>query len=200
MMKVLIVYAHPSAKSFNHAVLEAFSRGLEEGGHEFEVVDLYAIDFEPRFTNEDFAQFTGGDMPQDVREQQAKVAWAQALVFIAPIWWMGFPAILKGWCARVFSCGFAYRLTAEGWRGKARGRVGLLPHEKVLIMSTTFFSQEDYQASGLKDAVEKTLVEWTFLEPRRPEVQHVYFYGVRWVSDTVRKRYLQVARELGEEF
>lgn len=199
-MKVLIVFAHPSSNSFNHAVLEAFSRGLEEGGHEFEVVDLYAIGFDPCFRNEDFAQFVGGAMPEDVRVQQAKVGWADALVFISPVWWMGFPAILKGWGERVFSCGFAYRLTAEGWKGKARGRIGLLSHEKVLIISTTFFSEEDYDASGLKDAMEKTMVEWAYLEPKRPRVEHIYFHGVRWVSDAVRKRYLHSAHEIGRTF
>lgn len=199
-MKVLIVYAHPNRKSFNHAVLQAFSKGLEEGGHQYEVVDLYAIGFDPCFRNEDFAQFMGGDMPADVRAQQEKVRWADALVFISPVWWMGFPAILKGWGERVFSCGFAYRLTAEGWKGKARGRLGLLPHKKVLIISTTFFSEKDYEASGLHDAMEKTMVEWAYLEPKRPRVEHVYLYGVRWVSDAVRRQYLQMAHELGQKF
>ena len=31
--------------------------------------------------------------------------------FVAPVWWMGFPAILKGWLERVFAYGFAYTLT-----------------------------------------------------------------------------------------
>jgi len=46
-MKVLVVYAHPNPQSFNHAVLEAFTRGLRDGGHTFEVDDLYAIKFDP---------------------------------------------------------------------------------------------------------------------------------------------------------
>jgi NAD(P)H dehydrogenase (quinone) len=199
-MKVLVVYAHPNPLSFNHAVLTAFLRGLNESGHETEVVDLYEIDFDPRFKKEDFAQFTGGAMPEDVREQQKKVAWADAMAFISPIWWMGFPAILKGWGERVFSSGFAYRLTNEGWQGNTRGRVGLLSHRKVLIISTTFFSEEDYEASGLKDAIRKTMVEWAFQGSGVPEIQHVYFYGVYWVEDSTRRAYLQSAYELGKEF
>ena len=44
-MKVLIIYAHPNPESFNGAVLESFTGGLEEAGHTFETVDLYAIGF-----------------------------------------------------------------------------------------------------------------------------------------------------------
>ena len=81
-MNILIVYAHPNPKSFNHAILENFMRGLEDGGHTSEVVDLYASKFNPCVIPEDFAQFTGGQMPQDVLDQQEKVTAAEALVFI----------------------------------------------------------------------------------------------------------------------
>lgn len=35
-MHVCIVFAHPSARSFSRAVLEAFARGLREAGHDWE--------------------------------------------------------------------------------------------------------------------------------------------------------------------
>jgi hypothetical protein len=37
-------------------------------------------------------------------------------------------------------------LTLEGWHGHAKGRVPLLRHEKVLIINTTLFQGEDYEA------------------------------------------------------
>ncbi|MGZ6772889.1 MAG: NAD(P)H-dependent oxidoreductase [Mycobacteriaceae bacterium] len=46
-MKVLTVYAHNNPRSFCHEVLERFSAGLQDAGHSHEVVDLYAIKFEP---------------------------------------------------------------------------------------------------------------------------------------------------------
>jgi len=39
-VKVLVVYAHPNPKSFDHAVLEKFTKGLRDGGHSCEIVDL----------------------------------------------------------------------------------------------------------------------------------------------------------------
>jgi len=41
-MKVLTVFAHPNRKSFCHAVLDQFTKGLQDAGHTSEVVDLYA--------------------------------------------------------------------------------------------------------------------------------------------------------------
>ena len=46
-MKILTVYANPNPRSFCHAILQEFSRGLEEAGHANDVVDLYAIRFNP---------------------------------------------------------------------------------------------------------------------------------------------------------
>ena len=97
-----MVYAHANPESFNHAVLEAFTKGLEDGGHTLEVVDLYAIKFDPCLTLDEFAQFTRPlQTPKDVLDQQEKVNQADALVFIYPVWWWSFPAILRGWFDRV---------------------------------------------------------------------------------------------------
>src|SRR5512135_366279 len=74
--------------------------------------------------------------PRDVLEQQARVVRADALAFVCPVYFVGFPAILKGWIERVFTLGFAFGLTPAGWRGDIGGRVPLLTHEKALIIQT----------------------------------------------------------------
>ena len=43
------------------------------------------------------------------------------LIFYAPVWWMGLPAIHEGWLERVFADTF----TAEGWAGQLEGPVSL---------------------------------------------------------------------------
>ena len=90
--------------------------------------------------------------PRDVAEQQAKVAWADALAFVAPVYFVGFPAILKGWIERVFSLGFAFGMTAQAWRGDVAGRLPLLTHEKALIIQTRIWNEESYEV-GLKAAM-----------------------------------------------
>jgi NAD(P)H dehydrogenase (quinone) len=74
------------------------------------------------------------------RARQARASeHTAALAFIAPVFWLHFPAILKGWFERVCAYGEAYALTADGWRGEVRGRIPLLRHGKVLVISTTLF-------------------------------------------------------------
>jgi NAD(P)H dehydrogenase (quinone) len=246
-MKVLTVFAHPGSGSFNHAVLQRFDAGLRAAGHVSEVVDLYAIGFDPVLRERDnpnwmdegapegileamhlrerMLQGARGPVgrfalkrllgsrdtrgiirllqeryrPKDVLAQQEKVANAQALAFIAPVWFVGFPAILKGWIERVFTLGFAFGLTADGWKGDIRGRVPLLQHEKALIIQTTIFDEQAYQA-GLADAMKVLHDEFCFRYPGVKKVERVYFHAVHGADDATRQGYLDEAYRLGREF
>lgn len=199
-MNVLIVYSHPNPESFTSALRESFARGLSEGGHESQVIDLYKIDFDPNFRLEDYNAFVGGPVPADVKAQQEKVAWADAFAFVCPVFWMNLPANMIGWIVRVFSYGFAYKLTDEGWKGHVAGRVGLLKQKKALVMSPTFFSEKDYEDSGMRDAMEKLICQYGFEYPGVKEAKYVFFYRALAVDDAMRKKYLEEAFRLGKEF
>jgi NAD(P)H dehydrogenase (quinone) len=142
-MKILIMYAHSNPKSFCHALLEQFTKGLVDAGHTYEVIDLHATCFDPVIRARDWPDWidesmllemleranlkqqlldaSGGPIqrylmkrwlldkglldivkfirqhqPKEILAQQEKVARAQGLAFIAPIYFVGFPAILNG--------------------------------------------------------------------------------------------------------
>ena len=239
-MNVLTVYANPNPRSFCHAILEQFSRGLQDAGHTNEVVDLYAIRFDPVLRLWDYTNWIRESTPmetlkelirsssnrfqwffaerwlrnkdisavmklvkwlrpRDVLEQQAKITRAQALAIIAPVWFVGFPAILKGWIERVFTYGFAFSLTPEGWQGEIGGRIPLFKHEKALIISTTLFNEKAYQG-GLGQAMKRLIDDFGFRYPGIKNVEHVYFYSVGEVDAATRQKYLQQAYCLGKEF
>src|SRR5512147_2878173 len=65
-MRVLTVYAHPNPASFCHAVLERFAQGLADAGHAHEVVDLYAIKFNPVYSRDDYAFFAHESVPAEI--------------------------------------------------------------------------------------------------------------------------------------
>jgi NAD(P)H dehydrogenase (quinone) len=190
-MKVLIVYAHPNPRSFNHAILETFTKSLAEAGHTCEVVDLYAIKFNPCLNEEDIER----GVSEDVRVQQEKVSQANGLVFIHPVWWTGQPAILKGWIDRVFSVGFAY-----GFDKKTGEPQGLLKNQKALIINTCGASEKEAKMSGMAEVLKKIesdfLLKFTGIE----NVQQVLFYNVTMTEDLTREGYLKKARELGKTF
>ena len=58
----LIIYAHPSPGSFNHAVLQAVTDSLDRKSRPYDVIDLYADGFDPRYTPEELALFHEGGM------------------------------------------------------------------------------------------------------------------------------------------
>lgn len=137
--------------------------------------------------------------PKDGRWHQDKVARAEGLVFIAPIFWMGFPAILKGWIERVFAYGFAYSLTPQGWKGDLSGRIPLLKHKKALVITPTFFTKEHY-GQGWEAAVRKVLDEWTFTNTGIGHVEHVFLYAVNAADESTRTDYLDSVYRLGKQF
>ena len=139
--------------------------------------------------------------PKDVLAQQEKVAAADGLPFIAPIFWMNFPAILRGWMERVFTYGFVYTMTEDGWlNGDLSGRQPLLRHEKALIMTPTFFRESDYRDSGCGAAIERLVDDFGFRYPGIAQVEHVYFYAVEAAGDATRGDFLRQAYRLGHEF
>jgi NAD(P)H dehydrogenase (quinone) len=245
-MNVMTVIAHPNPQSFCHAILRQIDAGLKEAGHTNDIVDLYAMRFDPVFRTRDFAsyidesmplemleqmdlmksimEFCGGpvqrfvakrwlgnktplelvriirkQMPRDVVDQQDRLRRAQGLVFIAPNYWMNFPAILKGWFERVFSPGFAYTLTAEGWRGASAGRIPLLRHDKALVINTTHFREDTYQGEFGK-AMARIIDDWGLRYPGIKNVDHVFFYGADVSTPEERTRWLDQAFRLGKDF
>jgi NAD(P)H dehydrogenase (quinone) len=192
LVRVLTVYAHPNPKSFNHAILEQFNKGLAEAGHEADIVDLYGINFDPCVRAADLVQFSGGQMPAQVIAQQEKVSAADGIALIHPIWGWSFPAILKGWMDRVFSYGFAYEAGERGVRG-------LLKDRKTLVICTAGGPEEFYEAAGYMDAFIKTC-DGIFDVCGIRKVAYSCFYGVQVVGDQGRKGYLQEAHRLGKEF
>ena len=137
--------------------------------------------------------------PLDIAIQQKKVLAADALAFVSPIYFLGFPAILKGWIERVFSLGFAFGLKPEAWRGDLRGRVPLLKHDKALILSTTLFDERSYQTE-LAPAIKVVLDDFSLRFPGIEKVQHEYFYAVHGADPHTRAQYLERAHALGRNF
>lgn len=115
---------------------------LEVAGHNVIVSDLYAMGFDPvsdrrNFTTvadpsrlsqqneESHASKVGGYAPA-LQAEMDKLYWCDVLIFQFPIWWLGLPAILKGWVDRVFAVGRAYGGGRWFDGGVLKGRRALL--------------------------------------------------------------------------
>ncbi len=132
-MHALIVLAHPNQNSLTHSVAAQITDGLttSSSGHSFEIADLAAEGFDPRFTATDIAvQLREVPPSADVVAEQARIDRADALVLVYPVYWWSMPALLKGWIDRVFTNGWAYD---EGPDIKLQKKLGHLPIHLVAI-------------------------------------------------------------------
>lgn len=182
---VLIVYAHPNPASFNAAIRKTVEDYLKEKGVKFEVRDLYKLNFNPVLSSEDFLALQKGSVLEDVGKEQEFIKEADTLIFIFPMWWYSFPAILKGYIDRVFSYGFAY---AE----ENGNLIGLLKGKRAVIFCTLGGSEKDYgEFSKCLETTFKATFQFCGIEV--PLVK--FFYSVPYVSDDVRKSYLEEVRK-----
>lgn len=145
----LIVYMHPSKNSFNHAVLATYREALQQLGKEVVVRDLYRLPFAPLLTQAEYDRSLMNRYADDVAEEQAYVARAEAITFLFPVWWGGFPAIGKGYVDRVLAYGFAFELENEKPIPKMEG--------KPLGMIYTTGAPRDVWENGQKDWMEQLM-------------------------------------------
>lgn len=182
-MNVLIVYAHPNPKSFNHAVLEKVKQGLQEADHTFTVIDLYEDQFNPILKFDE--NFKRRNLKDDSETEWYRTQLKQAdhYIFIYPIWWSGMPAILKGFFDRVFASGFAYVYE------------GVMP--KGLLVGKSSWVIYSLDSPSWFERVIRGSVEWKVIKSSIlnfcgiRSVKRMMFAGVKGSSTDKREKWLE---------
>ncbi|WP_437616024.1 NAD(P)H-dependent oxidoreductase [Erwinia sp. V71] len=131
-MHAHIVVSHPLADSLTHRVAQQIAAGVQQhAGHSAQIHDLRRNGFDPRFNAADMAAFQKqAPIPADVVAEQQKIAAADALVLVYPVYWWSLPGLLKGWIDRVFCNGWAYD---DDMQGKLVKKLGHLPVHLVAL-------------------------------------------------------------------
>lgn len=109
---MLYLFCHPLAESFHGALLRAALAGLARRGHEVDLLDLYAEQFDPVLGAEERrAYYDLGRNTARVAPYVERLRRAEALVVQFPTWSFGPPAILKGFFDRVLIPGVGFDLS-----------------------------------------------------------------------------------------
>ncbi len=154
-MKQLVILCHPKNEKLNEMIWSDLLQVYNKYKLDFEVRDLYKMEFNPILSVEDITAAQQSAPLKDVRKEQELINDSEYLTFIYPIWATGMPALLKGYIDRVFSEGFAYSFTDTG------GVKKLLKGKKVVLVNTLDQGSNLYKNIPISSliAVEKHLFE-----------------------------------------
>ena len=164
-MHVLTILDHPDPRSFSAAAAQRFMEGAQAAGHTTELADLHAEGFDPRWSMGDINVDAGP--PADVLAEQERIARADAICLVFPLFWWGMPAMTKGWVDRVWTWGWAYDQLDDPNKSAQRARSGLL-----LIPAGA--RSDEMEQRGYTAAIETAWTQGTFgyfgFSPRRIEL------------------------------
>lgn len=143
---------------------------LSSQGHTVVVSDLYGQGFNAIAQKWDFVTTSGGhfnymleqkhaanlnmSFSPDIKAEIDKVMAADILLFVTPLWWLGPPAILKGWFDRVFAMGVT-------WDSAKIFETGLMRGKQVMLAASAGGPPEFFQSEGrYKGTINQLLHPW----------------------------------------
>lgn len=137
-MKILVILAHPSPKSFNHAIADSVKEVLQENGHQILFHDLYAENFDPLLPASEINK--DGLVDSVIKKHCEELAECNGIIVIHPNWWGMPPAILAGWVDRVIRPGVAYKFI-DGDSGEGVP-IGLLKAQTAIVFNSSDTSEK----------------------------------------------------------
>ncbi|MNO42986.1 Glutathione-regulated potassium-efflux system ancillary protein KefF [compost metagenome] len=206
-MNVLIVHAHPEPKSFTAALRDQAVQTLEAQGHQVQVSDLYAMNWNPVASADDFSTRENPEylvyaleqrlgvksqsLAADIQQELDKLLWADLLILNFPIYWFSAPAILKGWIDRVLVSGICYG-------GKRFYDQGGLAGKKALVTVTLGGREHMFGEGAIHGPLEDMLrpilrgtLAYVGLDVLPPFVA----WHVPYISDEAREAFLEQYRQ-----
>lgn len=122
-MRHAVILSHPDPASFNASVAKAYAAAVEALEQSAVVRDLYAEEFDPCLPASELPWSPHYELAPAVAAERARIASADVIAFVYPLWFNAPPAMLKGYVERVFGMGFAYGPADPGTRPLLAGKI-----------------------------------------------------------------------------
>ncbi|MDN3673275.1 NAD(P)H-dependent oxidoreductase [Flavobacterium branchiarum] len=138
MQKIVVINGHPDENSFNCVIAHSYMKSALEVGSEVRYVAIGELDFNP---NLQFGYKQRMELEPDLVKALDDIKWASHQVWIHPLWWLGMPAIMKGFFDRAFLPGITFK-SNKGYKSE-----GLLNNKTGRIITTAGdLSETDYES------------------------------------------------------
>ena len=104
--KIFILLGHPDAVGMCNAIADTYEVGARAAGHVVERLNIGQMQFDP-ILHQGYRAIQ--PMEADLVRFQELIKWADHVVIVHPVWWVGMPALLKGLFDRAWLPGSAFR-------------------------------------------------------------------------------------------
>tara|TARA_R110002049_G_scaffold13089_6_gene57444 strand:- start:4217 stop:4795 length:579 start_codon:yes stop_codon:yes gene_type:complete len=105
MKQVLIINGHPDKESFNYALSKAYLKGATNTNSILSQINISDLDFSP---NLKFGYRKRIELEPDLISAIDKIKKADHIVWVFPMWWYSYPALMKGFIDRTFLPGITF--------------------------------------------------------------------------------------------
>jgi putative NADPH-quinone reductase len=184
-MRILYIYCHPLPESFHAAIRAKALQALARAGHQVDLLDLYAENFNPVLSEDARRHYHDTSRNQTGLESYVeRLKSAEAIVLQFPTWCFGLPAMLKGFFDRMIMPGVAFDLSDP-----AHVKPMLLNIKRIVGIVT--YGRPRYMALWMCDPprnVVKRYVRW--FTGRKARVDYHALYHLNVASDTQRAAFM----------
>jgi NAD(P)H dehydrogenase (quinone) len=188
MKNILIINGHPNRESFNFCIMNAYKEGAEKAGAKVQQIIIADLQFDP---NLKYGYQKRTDLEPDLLEAWKKILWADHLVWMHPVWWGGFPAIMKGFIDRLFLPGlaFKYRENSIWWDKLLAGKTAHI----ITTMDQPGWYYQMFFGRPSINQLKKSILEFCGVKPVK-----VTIIGIIKTSDeTQRRKWMDKVRTSG---
>lgn len=190
MKHILIINGHPNKNSFNHALSEAYIQGANKTNATVHRINISDLDFNP---NLKFGYQKKLELEPDLVNAIEKIKKADHIVWVFPIWWYSYPAIMKGFIDRTFLPGITFKPIA----GKPLPKKLLKGKSARLIITAD--SPRWYNFLIMKSPVIQQFKKGTLQFCGINPVKVSYFATIKNSSSELREKWLKKTTLLGSQ-
>lgn len=144
-MNVLVINGHPNPDSLNTTLAQTYIETAKKLGATVRYLPIGKLNFNP---NLQYGYAQRMELEPDLLHALENIYWSTHQVWIHPMWWVGMPAIMKGFFDRLFLPGLVFKHSKTGTTE------GLLQGKTARILVTMGdlspeIHQNAYQSSGI---------------------------------------------------
>ena len=106
MKQVLVINGHPDKQSFNWALAQAYTDGARKTDSTIWQLNITDLKFNPNLS---FGYRQKTELEPDLLDAIDKLQKADHIVWVFPMRWYGYPALMKGFIYRTFLPGITFQ-------------------------------------------------------------------------------------------